>query len=68
MSRRTQFAQTRFIRSRIAHSDCHEVTEQPDVYYVLAWNFKEEILERYKHLAEAGVEFYFPIQMDEWSC
>lgn len=33
----------------------------PDVYYVLAWNFKEEILKNNKHLLEKGVEFYFPI-------
>lgn len=33
----------------------------PDVYYVLAWNFKKEILENNQHLIEKGVEFYFPI-------
>lgn len=33
----------------------------PDVYYVLAWNFKNEILENNRHLLEKGVEFYFPI-------
>lgn len=38
-----------------------DVTVQPDVYYVLAWNFKTEILARYKELVERGVEFYFPI-------
>lgn len=34
----------------------------PDVYYVLAWNFKKEILENNRHLIEKGVEFYFPIE------
>jgi len=33
----------------------------PNVYYVLAWNFRDEILARNKALIEAGVEFYFPI-------
>jgi SAM-dependent methyltransferase len=39
----------------------------PDIYYVLAWNFKEEILRRNQHLIDEGVEFYFPIQ-PELSC
>lgn len=34
----------------------------PDVYYVLAWNFKKEILENNRHLLEQGVEFYFPVE------
>lgn len=34
----------------------------PDVYYVLAWNFKKEILGNNRHLLEQGVEFYFPIE------
>jgi hypothetical protein len=38
-----------------------EVKNEPDVYYVLAWNFKKEILERYKDLIARGVEFYFPV-------
>ena len=38
-----------------------EVSEIPDIYYVLAWNFKNEILARNKHLVERGVEFYFPV-------
>lgn len=33
----------------------------PDVYYVLAWNFKKEILENNSHLIKKGIEFYFPI-------
>jgi SAM-dependent methyltransferase len=38
-----------------------KLTEQPDVYYVLAWNFRDEILERNRGLIERGVEFIFPI-------
>ena len=38
-----------------------EQTEVPDIYYVLAWNFKKEILANNRHLVERGVEFYFPI-------
>lgn len=33
----------------------------PDVYYVLAWNFKDEILKNNENLIKKGVEFYFPI-------
>lgn len=35
--------------------------EAPDVYYVLAWNFKKEILARHSDLIAKGVEFYFPV-------
>lgn len=42
-----------------------ELTELPDVYYVLAWNFKKEILVRNQHLMEQGVEFYFPVNPKE---
>lgn len=38
-----------------------ELCGPPDVYYVLAWNFKTEILRRYRPLIERGVEFYFPV-------
>lgn len=38
-----------------------ELTEVPDTYYVLAWNFKEEILAKNRHLIDRGVEFYFPV-------
>jgi len=38
-----------------------EVDEIPDIYYVLAWNFKKEILARNKALVEQGVEFFFPV-------
>ncbi len=36
--------------------------EVPDIFYVLAWNFKEEILKKKSKLVEQGVEFYFPIE------
>lgn len=39
----------------------NELAAPPDVYYVLAWNFKKEILERNQSLIEKGVEFYFPV-------
>lgn len=42
-----------------------DVQEQPDVYYVLAWNFKKEILQRNEHLLQAGVEFFFPVNLSE---
>lgn len=38
-----------------------EFEGQPDIYYVLAWNFKNEILANNRDLVEAGVEFYFPV-------
>lgn len=41
-----------------------ELKQEPDVYFVLAWNFKKEILNRYKKQIEAGVQFYFPIMGD----
>ena len=34
-----------------------------DVYYVLAWNFKKEILENNQRLIEQGAEFYFPVNV-----
>lgn len=40
-----------------------EIEEQPDIYYVLAWNFKNEILNKNKHLIDDGIEFYFPIDV-----
>ena len=33
----------------------------PDIYYVLAWNFKEEILKRHVQDVKDGIEFYFPV-------
>jgi SAM-dependent methyltransferase len=41
-----------------------ELTLQPDVYYVLAWNFKKEILANNRALLERGVEFYFPVDAE----
>lgn len=38
-----------------------ELQGRPDVYYVLAWNFKDEILANHKAQLEAGVEFHFPV-------
>ncbi len=38
-----------------------ELTEPPDIYYVLAWNFKKEILANNQALIDRGVEFYFPV-------
>lgn len=38
-----------------------EVTDLPDIYYVLAWNFKKEILANNQALIDQGVEFYFPV-------
>ncbi len=40
-----------------------EVKELPDIYYVLAWNFKKEILKKNKDLIKRGLEFYFPINV-----
>ena len=51
--------------SHIPVSIEQELTEQPDVYYVLAWNFKQEILERNRDLIASGVEFYFPVNPRE---
>jgi len=42
-----------------------ELTELPDIYYVLAWNFKTEILANNRALIERGLEFYFPINPPE---
>ena len=42
-----------------------ELKDPPDIYYVLAWNFKEEILARNQQLIERGVEFFFPVEPKE---
>lgn len=42
-----------------------ELTRQPDIYYVLAWNFKKEILANNQQLLSQGVEFYFPVNPPE---
>jgi SAM-dependent methyltransferase len=38
-----------------------ELPSPPDVYYVLAWNFKNEILANNRALLDRGVQFYFPV-------
>lgn len=42
-----------------------ELPNPPDVYYVLAWNFKKEILANNQHLIDSGVEFFFPVDPDK---
>ena len=42
-----------------------ELKRPPDVYYVLAWNFKKEILANNQDLINNGVEFYFPVKPKE---
>jgi 2-polyprenyl-3-methyl-5-hydroxy-6-metoxy-1,4-benzoquinol methylase len=42
-----------------------EIAQPPDIYYVLAWNFKKEILANNRHLLDQGVEFYFPVNPRE---
>lgn len=39
-----------------------DVVTQPDIYYVLAWNFRREILANNRHLVAGGVEFQFPVE------
>ena len=39
----------------------HEIQNPPDIYYVLAWNFRQEILANNRHLLDRGVQFYFPV-------
>ena len=39
----------------------NEVKDFPDIYYVLAWNFKEEILAHNQPLIDRGITFYFPV-------
>jgi 2-polyprenyl-3-methyl-5-hydroxy-6-metoxy-1,4-benzoquinol methylase len=38
-----------------------ELASLPDIYYVLAWNFKREILANNQHLIDRGIQFYFPV-------
>jgi SAM-dependent methyltransferase len=42
-----------------------ELREPPDIYYVLAWNFKKEILANNQPLIAQEVEFYFPVNPKE---
>lgn len=39
-----------------------EVTAPPDIYYVLAWNFRAEILANNHELIDRGVDFQFPVE------
>lgn len=41
--------------------EMEEDVQAPDVYFVLAWNFKEEILKNNQKLIEQGTQFYFPL-------
>src|SRR6185503_3894134 len=38
-----------------------ELPAPPDVYFVLAWNFKKEILANNRPLLDRGVQFHFPV-------
>jgi SAM-dependent methyltransferase len=38
-----------------------ELQQLPDIYYVLAWNFKREILANNAPLMARGIEFFFPV-------
>ena len=38
-----------------------EVSTPPDIYYVLAWNFKKEFLANNRELIRRGTQFYFPV-------
>jgi hypothetical protein len=40
-----------------------ELIDYPDAFLVLAWNFKNEILLRYEKQIDAGIEFYFPVDV-----
>jgi len=42
-----------------------ELVLSPDIYYVLAWNFKKEILQNNQSLLASGVQFYFPVNPKE---
>jgi len=42
-----------------------ELPQPTDIYYVLAWNFKKEILANNKDLIDKGVEFFFPVDPKE---
>jgi SAM-dependent methyltransferase len=38
-----------------------ELATPPEIYYVLAWNNRQEILANNRDLRERGVDFYFPV-------
>jgi SAM-dependent methyltransferase len=39
-----------------------DLKQPPDIYYVLAWNFRKEILANNADLIKKGVQFYFPVE------
>lgn len=41
----------------------NELEGLPDIYYVLAWNFKREILANNQHLIQKGIDFHFPVNI-----
>lgn len=41
-----------------------ELERDPDIYYVLAWNFRKEILANNRARLDRGVEFYFPVRAE----
>lgn len=42
-----------------------ELESQPDMYYCLTWNFREEFKERYSELEDSGIEFHYPVIIKE---
>ena len=42
-----------------------ELQKLPDIYYVLAWNFKKEIIGNNQYLIQKGIEFFFPVDPQE---
>jgi len=38
-----------------------ELAAPPDTYFVLAWNFRDEILRNNQHLLARGIRFHFPV-------
>jgi SAM-dependent methyltransferase len=42
-----------------------DVMTPPDIYYVLAWNFRQEILANNQRLLDAGVTFHFPVTFEQ---
>lgn len=38
-----------------------DIEKPPHVYFVLAWNFKDEILKNNQSLIQKGTKFYFPL-------
>ena len=43
----------------------NELMQLPDLYFVLAWNYKKEILANNCHLMAKGVKFHFPVNPKE---